>query len=378
MSFTPWRRSKVALLLLAQARDARHVDLVDGVDVRADALLSTMRSAMMARMRVSGTGSAGRWRGRGAARGNLRCGGLLDGRVAGVTGGAENVFFGNAARGAGSGDLAEVEPCSLAMRRASGEERMRPTGAHLRWRRLWRRLCENLRRGGVGRLSAGTRGAAACAFVQARRRSAGLADDGDDGVDLDGGALREADLSENAGGGRRNLGVDLVGGDLEERLVFFDCVAEVLSHLVMVPSKIDSPIWGMMTSVGMLPLSRIGDADRVNPTLNRRGSRVQQISPSEQVAPTPRSGVVGPRTCGQVPHVCAQVLPVLNCGPRQRRLRGRAQRCGGGRPHDRRSESGGIFVAFRSAGNWSGESWVEIGRGRVGSGSGWARRAARL
>jgi hypothetical protein len=24
-----------------------------------------------------------------------------------------------------------------------------------------------------------------------------------------------------------------------------------LSHLVIVPSKIDSPIWGMMTSVGM-------------------------------------------------------------------------------------------------------------------------------
>ena len=27
-----------------------------------------------------------------------------------------------------------------------------------------------------------------------------------------------------------------------------------LSHLVMVPSKIDSPIWGMITSVGMDPL----------------------------------------------------------------------------------------------------------------------------
>jgi hypothetical protein len=25
-----------------------------------------------------------------------------------------------------------------------------------------------------------------------------------------------------------------------------------LSHLVMVPSKMDSPIWGMMTSVGII------------------------------------------------------------------------------------------------------------------------------
>ncbi len=28
-----------------------------------------------------------------------------------------------------------------------------------------------------------------------------------------------------------------------------------LSHLVIVPSKIDSPIWGMMISVDMHPLS---------------------------------------------------------------------------------------------------------------------------
>jgi hypothetical protein len=30
-----------------------------------------------------------------------------------------------------------------------------------------------------------------------------------------------------------------------------------LSHLVIVPSKIDSPIWGMITSVGMDSLSQL-------------------------------------------------------------------------------------------------------------------------
>ena len=74
---------------------------------------------------------------------------------------------------------------------------------------------------------------------------------GDDGVDLDGGAFGEFDFGENAGDGGRDFGVDFVGGDFEEGLIFFDGSPAFLSHLVMVPSKIDSPIWGMMTSVGM-------------------------------------------------------------------------------------------------------------------------------
>ena len=51
---------------------------------------------------------------------------------------------------------------------------------------------------------------------------------GDDGVDLDGGAFGDLDFSEDSGHGRRNFGIDLVGGDFEERLVFLDVVADFL------------------------------------------------------------------------------------------------------------------------------------------------------
>ena len=53
----------------------------------------------------------------------------------------------------------------------------------------------------------------------------GAADNGDDGVDADCGAFRNLDFGEDAGHGRRNFGIDLVGGDLEEGLVFFDVIA---------------------------------------------------------------------------------------------------------------------------------------------------------
>ena len=113
-------------------------------------------------------------------------------------------------------------PCSLAMRRASGEERMRPTcgGAALAtWADLWTGL---LARQTFGRALAGACGRQRC------YGSAGFADDRDHRVDLDRGALGKADLSEHAGHGRGNLGVHLVGGDFEERLVFFDGVADLL------------------------------------------------------------------------------------------------------------------------------------------------------
>ena len=59
-----------------------------------------------------------------------------------------------------------------------------------------------------------------------RRRRVG--DDGQLGADLDGGALLHEDLGDEAGSGRRDLGVDLVGRDLEEDLVLRDGVAHLL------------------------------------------------------------------------------------------------------------------------------------------------------
>ncbi len=53
-------------------------------------------------------------------------------------------------------------------------------------------------------------------------------DDGDHGIDADGGAFGDPDFAEDAGCGRRNFGVYLVGGDFEEGLVFLDAVAGLL------------------------------------------------------------------------------------------------------------------------------------------------------
>ena len=54
------------------------------------------------------------------------------------------------------------------------------------------------------------------------------ADHGDDAVDRNRLAFLRANLGEHAGGRRRNLGVHLVGRDLEERLVALDRVADLL------------------------------------------------------------------------------------------------------------------------------------------------------
>src|SRR5690606_17957193 len=55
----------------------------------------------------------------------------------------------------------------------------------------------------------------------------GFAKDGDDSVYRDGLALTHPDLAQDARGGRRNLGVDLVGRDLEQRLVAIDGIADL-------------------------------------------------------------------------------------------------------------------------------------------------------
>ncbi len=81
-----------------------------------------------------------------------------------------------------------------------------------------------LRGGGRGRLARGGR----------RRRGAvaggrpGGGDLGQQRADRDRVALGRVDLGDRAGGGRRDLGVDLVGGDLDDRLVGRDLLALAL------------------------------------------------------------------------------------------------------------------------------------------------------
>jgi hypothetical protein len=60
------------------------------------------------------------------------------------------------------------------------------------------------------------------------RFGAGFPDHRDHAVDGDGLAFLDADLGHHAGGRRRDLRVDLVGGDLEQRLVAIDLVADLL------------------------------------------------------------------------------------------------------------------------------------------------------
>ena len=69
----------------------------------------------------------------------------------------------------------------------------------------------------------------------------------------DGLAFLDPDLGQHAGSRRRNLRVDLVGGNLEQRLVAVDRSPTFLIQRTIVPSAIDSPIWGITTLVGIRP-----------------------------------------------------------------------------------------------------------------------------
>ena len=60
------------------------------------------------------------------------------------------------------------------------------------------------------------------------RGGAGVADDAELGTHLDGLVLADGDLQQGAGDGRRDLGVDLVGGHLDQRFVQGDLVADGL------------------------------------------------------------------------------------------------------------------------------------------------------
>ena len=110
---------------------------------------------------------------------------------------------------------------SFAILRTSGEERRRSPAMLRQVRRMLRAAASRLR-------SVAEAGAAAGAAAGFPARTA---DDRDDGVDGDGRALLHLDLGERPGHGRRDLGVHLVGRDLEDRLVALDGVADLLEPL---------------------------------------------------------------------------------------------------------------------------------------------------
>ena len=141
---------------------------------------------------------------------------------------------------AGDGSM----PCSAAMRATTGETNDLPfscaTGsagcasgsaasvggsgpARRQARRRPRRRC--VRRGSRRRPPS------ARARRPPGRRGALAADAGEHRADVDRLALLDEDLADDAGRGRRHLGVDLVGRDLEQRLVGLDRVADLLGPL---------------------------------------------------------------------------------------------------------------------------------------------------
>ena len=134
-----------------------------------------------------------------------------------------------------TGDDRWRRPCSapVDLGRARGDGR----GCGGRWTRRfrsvrgWRCVAEplGLRRSGSGRRSAGGRRRRRGRLRLWRLgRGAGLADDRDDAVDRNGFALFGPDFGDDAGHGRRNLRIDLVGRNLEQRLITFDRVADLL------------------------------------------------------------------------------------------------------------------------------------------------------
>ena len=108
-----------------------------------------------------------------------------------------------------------------------------------------RRVC--LRRSGLNRRGCGHRcgsrrrsrsgrcGGSGCLDDRCRRgdwcrSTCSVADNCDDGADRDRVALCDADLGQHAGDRGRNLGVDLVGRDLEQRLVGRDGFTHLLEE----------------------------------------------------------------------------------------------------------------------------------------------------
>ena len=222
---------------------------------------STMRCAMMERMRLSGTSSPGTIAGSRLVRASqlLSAGGAAGAAETGAGAAAaagfprcgEHIFLGDASTRAGSRHLAQVEIVLL------GDLAHQRRGATRR-RREALRPARGSRRGSW-RGWFGGRGPAQLRQREPRRLPS--ADDGDDGVDLNRGASVDLDLGQHAGGRRRNFGIDLVGGDFEEWLVRSTVSPTFLSHLVMVPSKMDSPICGITTSMAWLETAGAAGAE---------------------------------------------------------------------------------------------------------------------
>src|SRR5258708_7595634 len=128
---------------------------------------------------------------------------------------ADDVALGDATGGSSAGNLREIDVvllCNLAnQRRGAWVVAYRCSG------------CRSCHRRGSG----GCR--SRCSSGRGRSSFAGCAaDDGDYGVDGDGLAFADLDLGEGSGDGRGDLGVDLVGRDLEDGLVTLDGVADLL------------------------------------------------------------------------------------------------------------------------------------------------------
>ncbi len=217
-----------------------------------------MRSAMMARMRVRGTGSVGRLaRSGGASGGNCVAaafwtGGCRTGEVAA----RRTSSFVMRPSGPVPAMPLRSRPCSLAMRRARGEERRRPAGpcATCGAAAFWTGCCA----GTCGAAAfwtgcrAGTCGAAACAFdagaatfVPASPMMATTVLTST--VAPSGKRISASTPATGEGISASTLSVEISKSGSS----FSTSSPTALSHLVIVPSKIDSPIWGMMTSVGI-------------------------------------------------------------------------------------------------------------------------------
>ena len=147
----------------------------------------------------------------------------------------EEVLLGDAAAGAGAAHLCEIH---IVLAGELADQRGRTNvGIFLvlgsagggRGRRSRGFFLYGCRSGRRGRSDLGGRG---CGIATA------VANHADDGVDLNGVAFGNLDLLKDAAGGRGDFSVDLVGRNLEQGFVAL---------------KIDSPIWGMTTSVGMVP-----------------------------------------------------------------------------------------------------------------------------
>ena len=232
-------------LAVAQARDARHVDFVDGVDVWADThaldhALGNDGAHAGERDQFAGLSAAVR---RTLGRRSAAGGGWL--RVRSTSSLPMRPSAPEPATWLRS------RPCSLAMRRASGEERMRPvnaTEAAATW-------ADPFACGGGTWAGADfwTTCGGADSWMGVVEEPAAPA------PSITATTVFTCTVSPSAN--RISLSTPATGAGISASTLSveisksgssFRTVSPVfLSHLVMVPSKIDSPIWGMMTSVGM-------------------------------------------------------------------------------------------------------------------------------